>query len=122
MGCRVSLPLFRRKGSPGKRAYLSTFCVFSVVLPLYPTYEGEKFAHYQELTSLREYILVSQDRIRVEQYRLIKTQWVQTEFHEQGDVILKDSYRLDPFKSPHVVVALPTAPTCPFRRMPRVNV
>ena len=48
---------------------------------------GEKFAHYQELTSLREYILVSQDRIRVEQYRLIKTQWVQKEFHEQEDVM-----------------------------------
>ena len=80
---------------------LNPILVMEVLSPSTEAYDkGEKFAHYQELTSLREYILVSQDRIRVEQYRLIKTQWVQTEFHEQGDVILKDSYRLDAFKSP----------------------
>ena len=35
----------------------------------------------------QEYILVSQDRVRVEQHRLIKTQWVQTEFRESEDVL-----------------------------------
>ena len=49
--------------------------------------KGEKFRHYQELTSLREYILVSQDRVRVEQYRLAKTQWVQKEFRAPEDVL-----------------------------------
>ena len=29
---------------------------------------GEKFAHYRKLESLREYILISQDKILVEQY------------------------------------------------------
>jgi Uma2 family endonuclease len=29
---------------------------------------GEKFAHYRKIDSLREYILVAQDRVRVEQY------------------------------------------------------
>ena len=48
---------------------------------------GEKFVHYQELVSLREHILVSQDKIRVEHYRLIETQWVQTEFHGHEDVL-----------------------------------
>jgi Uma2 family endonuclease len=67
---------------------------------------GEKFARYQELASLREYILVSQDRIRVEHYHLIKTQWVQTEFHTYKDVLplvsidcklpLRDIYRRVP--------------------------
>ena len=61
---------------------LNPTVVIEVLSPSTEAYDrGEKFAHYQELTSLREYILVSQDRIRVEQYRLIKTQWVQTEFH-----------------------------------------
>ena len=67
---------------------LNPILVIEVLSPSTEAYDkGEKFAHYQELTSLREYILVSQDRIRVEQYRLIKTQWVQTEFHEQEDVM-----------------------------------
>lgn len=48
---------------------------------------GEKFAQYQELVSLREYILVSQDRLRVEQYRLMKMQWVATEFRRYEDVL-----------------------------------
>ena len=52
---------------------------------------GEKFAHYQELTSLREYILVSQDRIRVEQYRLLQTHWVAQTFDTSEDVLLFDS-------------------------------
>lgn len=64
---------------------------------------GEKFAQYQELVSLREYILVSQDRIYVEQYRLMKMQWVATEFRRYEDVLplvsigcelpLRDIYR-----------------------------
>ena len=67
---------------------LNPILVIEVLSPPTEAYDkGEKFAHYQEVTSLREYILVSQDRIRVEQYRLIKTQWVQTEFHEQEDVL-----------------------------------
>ena len=67
---------------------------------------GEKFAQYQELVSLREYILVSQDRIRVEKYRLMKMQWVATEFRRYEDVLplvsigcelpLRDIYRRVP--------------------------
>ena len=67
---------------------------------------GEKFSHYQELASLREYILVSQDRVRVEQYRLLKTQWVETEYQRYEDVLplvsigcelpLRDIYRRVP--------------------------
>ncbi len=67
---------------------------------------GEKFAQYQELISLREYILVSQDRLCVEQYRLMKMQWVATEFRRYEDVLplisigcelpLRDIYRRVP--------------------------
>ena len=86
---------------------LNPIIVVEVLSPSTEAYDkGEKFAHYQELTSLREYILVSQNRTRVEQYRLIKTQWVQTEFHRQEDVVplasigcelrLQDIYRRVP--------------------------
>ena len=86
---------------------LNPIIVVEVLSPSTEAYDkGEKFSHYQELTSLREYILVSQDRIRVEQYRLVKTQWVQTEFHTPEDVLrlasigcelpLQDIYRRVP--------------------------
>ena len=86
---------------------LNPIIVVEVLSPSTETYDkGEKFAHYQELASLREYILVSQDRVRVEQYRLLKTQWVQTEFRGHEDVLpltsigcelpLQDIYRRVP--------------------------
>ena len=86
---------------------LNPILVIEVLSPSTEVYDkGEKFRHYQELTSLREYILVSQDTVRVEQYRLVKTQWVQTEFRSPEDVLslasigcelpLQDIYRRVP--------------------------
>ena len=86
---------------------LNSTLVIEVLSPSTEVYDrGEKFRHYQELTSLREYVLVSQDRVRVEQYRLAKTQWVQTEFRAPEDVLplvsigcelsLRDIYRRVP--------------------------
>lgn len=40
---------------------------------------GEKFAHYRRLGSLQEYVLVAQDRVRVEHYRRQGEQWLLTE-------------------------------------------
>ena len=87
---------------------LNPIIIIEVLSPSTEVYDrGEKFAHYQALTSLQEYILVSQDRFRVEHYRLIKTQWVQTEFQMPTDVLslvsigcelsLQDIYRNVPF-------------------------
>ena len=71
---------------------LNPILVVEVLSPSTETYDrGEKFAHYQELASLREYILVSQDRIHVEHYRLMETQWVQKAFHTPEDVLLLSS-------------------------------
>ena len=86
---------------------LNPILVIEVLSPSTEVYDkGEKFRHYQELTSLREYVLVSQDRVRVEHYRLTKTQWVQTEFRAPEDVLplvsigceipLQDIYRRVP--------------------------
>ena len=86
---------------------LNPILVIEVLSPSTEAYDkGEKFRHYQELASLQEYILVSQDRVRVEHYRLAKTQWVQTEFRSPEDVLslasigcelpLQDIYRRVP--------------------------
>ncbi|BBL69490.1 Uma2 family endonuclease [Methylogaea oryzae] len=63
---------------------------------------GEKFAHYRRLASLREYVLVSQDRMRVEHYLRDGEQWILTELNQpetvlelssiQCGVLLKDIY------------------------------
>ena len=75
---------------------LNPVLVMEVLSPSTETYDkGEKFGHYQELASLQEYILVSQDRIRVEHYRLVKTQWVQTEMRGHADVLSLNSIRCE---------------------------
>lgn len=75
---------------------LNPILVIEVLSPSTEMYDkGEKFRHYQELASLQEYILVSQDRILVEHYRLVKTQWVQTEMRGQADVLSLNSIRCE---------------------------
>lgn len=49
---------------------------------------GAKFAHYRSIPSLREYVLVSQDQMRVEHYeRLASGQWVLTVSDGEGGVV-----------------------------------
>lgn len=40
---------------------------------------GEKFAHYRRLESLRDYVLIAQDKVRVEHYARQGDQWVLSE-------------------------------------------
>jgi Uma2 family endonuclease len=40
---------------------------------------GEKFAHYRRLDSLREYVLVAQDKIRIERFRGDGDAWILSE-------------------------------------------
>ncbi len=71
---------------------LNPVLVVEVLSPSTEAYDrGEKFAHYQELASLREYVLVSQDKIQVDYYRLMETQWVRQTFHTSEDVLLLNS-------------------------------
>ena len=48
---------------------------------------GEKFEHYQQIASLKDYILISQDEVRVEHYCRQASEWLQTEFHGLEDVL-----------------------------------
>ena len=56
----------------------------------------EKFAHYRQLTSLQEYILVSEDKVLVEHYRRQEKQgtapatgndWIFTDFQELEEIL-----------------------------------
>ena len=48
---------------------------------------GEKFEHYQQIASLKDYILISQDEVRVEHYCRQKSGWFQTKFRGLEDVL-----------------------------------
>ena len=52
------------------------------------TYDkDEKFAHYRQIDSLQEYILISQDKVQVVQYLRQEPEWVPTEFQALADVV-----------------------------------
>ena len=62
---------------------LNPIVVVEVLSPSTEAYDrGDKFAHYRQLQSLQEYILVSQDKVRVEHYARDATQWILTDFQE----------------------------------------
>ncbi len=48
---------------------------------------GNKFAHYRRLESLREYVLVAQDRVRVERYTRRGDEWVLAELSRLDDIL-----------------------------------
>jgi Uma2 family endonuclease len=55
---------------------------------------GEKFAHYQRLASLQEYVLVAQDSQRVEVFRREGKTWVLS-IYEAGATVRLDSLLLE---------------------------
>ncbi|MDE0012849.1 MAG: Uma2 family endonuclease [Candidatus Poribacteria bacterium] len=66
---------------------LNPTVLIEVLSPSTAAYDrGEKFASYQKLDSLCEYILISQDRVRVEHYLRQDQEWDLTEFHSLVDV------------------------------------
>ncbi len=46
---------------------------------------GDKFAQYRQLTSLREYVLISQDKVLVERFTRRETECVLTEYRSLDD-------------------------------------
>lgn len=75
---------------------LNPILIIEVLSPSSDAFDrGEKFANYQELVSLREYILVSQDRMRVEHHRLIEAQWVGKTFKAPEDVLKFNSIKCE---------------------------
>ena len=48
---------------------------------------GKKFGHYQRLTSLKEYVLVAQDEVRVERYTRQGDDWILSVFTSLDDTL-----------------------------------
>ena len=60
---------------------LNPIVVVEVLSPSTEAYDrGDKFAHYRQLQSLQEYVLVSQDKVHVDHYVRQATQWILTDF------------------------------------------
>jgi Uma2 family endonuclease len=52
---------------------------------------GRKFENYREIASLREYVLVSQDRVLVERYTRTEAGWVLSDANRLDDLLRLDS-------------------------------
>lgn len=87
---------------------LNPIVIVEVLSPSTEAYDrGDKFAHYRQLQSLQAYILVSQDKIRVDHYVRHTTQWILTDFQEldqhlpltsiQCELLLQEIYENVPF-------------------------
>ena len=71
-------------------AITNPILLLEVLSPSTESYDrGEKFAHYRRIPSLRHYVLVSQDKMRIEHFHLRDGVWT---FHEveQGAVDLPE--------------------------------
>ncbi len=67
---------------------LNPTLIVEILSPSTETYDkGEKFEHYQQIASLKDYILISQDKVHVEHYCRQGSAWLQTEFAELEDVL-----------------------------------
>jgi Uma2 family endonuclease len=64
---------------------LNPAVIVEVLSPSTEAYDrGEKFANYRRIDALREYVLVSQDKKRVEHFRRDGDDWRLTEISEPG--------------------------------------
>ncbi|MCE2399262.1 Uma2 family endonuclease [Candidatus Poribacteria bacterium] len=67
---------------------LNPVLIIEVLSPSTEAYDrGEKFEYYKQIASLKEYILVSQDKVHVEHYQLQDTEWKLKTFHELQDTL-----------------------------------
>lgn len=67
---------------------LNPSVIIEVLSPSTEKYDrGEKFAHYRRLASLQEYVLVAQDRMRVEHYLRDGEHWILTELNQPETVL-----------------------------------
>lgn len=72
-----------------KDTLLNPVVIFEVLSESTEAYDrGKKFEHYQSIPSLAEYLLVTQEPYRVEQYvRQGGNEWRYSEYHDADDVV-----------------------------------
>lgn len=67
---------------------LNPVVIVEVLSPSTEVYDrGEKFEHYQQIASLKDYILISQDEVHVEHYCRQGSKWLRSEFRELEEVL-----------------------------------
>ena len=77
-----------RFGDPEFDTLLNPTVIVEVLSPSTESRDrGRKFAHYRRLESLREYVLVSQERVLVERFTRQGDEWVLTEFGRDDDLL-----------------------------------
>ena len=75
---------------------LNPTVVIEVLSPSTAAYDRrEKFTRYQQITSLKEYILISQSRMQVEHHLRQESQWHATEFQKLEDVVVLPSIKCE---------------------------
>jgi len=71
---------------------LNPTVIVEVLSPSTEAYDrGEKFAHYRRLESLHEYVLVSQDKVRIESFVRQGAQWLLSEASSLDEVVRLES-------------------------------
>jgi len=72
----------------GVETLLNPTMIVEVLSPTTESYDRDaKFAHYRQLPSLKEYVLVSQDKVLVERYTRQGDDWVLSEFKRLADTL-----------------------------------
>ena len=72
---------------------LNPSVIVEVLSPSTEAYDrGDKFAHYQRIASLQEYVLVAQDRVAVSHFRRHDLGWLLTTLDDPAAVLELPSY------------------------------
>lgn len=67
---------------------LNPTVIFEVLSDSTEAYDrGEKFAHYRYLDSLKEYVLVAQDRMQVDHFARTGSQWLLTSYNRREEIL-----------------------------------
>jgi len=96
-----------------RHTLLNPMVLVEVLSPATETYDRTtKWDHYRRIASVREYVLVSQDRVRVDHYaRDDDGRWIATAWTDLGDVLALDSVACAvPLAKIYAKVELPAEP------------
>ncbi len=75
---------------------LNPVVIIEVLSPTTEAYDrGEKFSHYRQLESLKEYIIVSQDKVNVERFGRTGEDWIVTYYQELDQHLLLTSIQCE---------------------------
>jgi Uma2 family endonuclease len=75
---------------------------------------GDKFAHYRRLESLREYVVVAQNKVLVERFSRQGDQWLLTEFRNLDDTLELTSIDCAiPLREIYARIGFPAGDTAP---------